>query len=341
MRTTTSIVVSLLFAHGVGGFVPSQAAAEELTVNPELSLDATKVVSYRECMKCHASEIEVWKHTPHFKTYDSLHRRDKAQEIAGKMGIRSVKRSEVCTQCHYTMKATASGSLRAISGISCESCHGAAKDWLESHADYGGPNVAREQETAEHKRQRRLTAMECGMNNPVNLYLIARNCYNCHTVPNEQLVNDGGHPAGSMFELVSWSQGMVRHNFVSSQGKSNAKSPSERLRVMFVVGLMADLEYSLRSVAKSTKRAEFAFRMAKRVDVARSRLKLINSKLQLPLIAEAIDAGYQAALKLENRENLLLAAGRVGEVARQFAETVDGSTLAAIDAIMPPERIYK
>ena len=315
--------------------------ADELTVNPELSLDASKVVTYRECMKCHAAEIEVWKQTPHFKTYDSLHRRDKAKEIAGKMGIKSIKRNEVCTQCHYTLAENSSGHAKAVSGISCESCHGPAKDWLHEHADYGGPNATREQESVAHKQSRREKSIACGMNNPSNLYLIARNCYNCHTVPNEKLINVGGHPAGSMFELVSWSQGMVRHNFLSTDGKANTKSPVERLRVMFVVGLMADLEYSLRSVAKSTERAEFAFRMAKRVDVARNRLKMINSKLNDPLIGKAIDAAYQAKLKLANQEKLVTAADNIAEVARQFAESVDGSTLGALDGLMPPERVYK
>ena len=61
------------------------------------------------------------------------------------------------------------------------------------------------------------------MNNPHNIYLIARQCYDCHTVPNERLVNVGGHLAGSQdFELVAWSQGMVRHNFLRTGGTTNA-----------------------------------------------------------------------------------------------------------------------
>ena len=38
-------------------------------------------------------------------------------------------------------------------------------------------------------------------------------------VPEERLVNVGGHTAGSAFELVSWSQGEVRHNLQKSAGK--------------------------------------------------------------------------------------------------------------------------
>ena len=62
------------------------------------------------------------------------------------------------------------------------------------------------------------------MRNPVNVYLLAQSCYRCHTVPDERLVNVGGHHAGSLdFELVSWSQGTVRHNFVRTDGKVNAE----------------------------------------------------------------------------------------------------------------------
>ena len=67
----------------------------------------------------------------------------------------------------------------------------------------------------------------------------------------------GGHLAGSQdFELVAWSQGMVRHNFVRTGGTANgAPSPAE-LRVMYVVGVMADLEYSLRAVAAATRKGD-------------------------------------------------------------------------------------
>lgn len=334
-RVLLFAIFSIVFSHGLVG------SAEELSVNEELRLDPTKVLTFRQCQKCHDSEIDAWKETPHFKTFDSLHRRKEAKAIAKKMGVRSIKRSEVCAQCHYTQTTDSRGRAKACSGISCESCHGASKDWLDKHADYGGPNVTREQETAEHKQMRRELAMSLGMNNPTNLYLIARNCYNCHTVPNEKLVNVGGHPAGSKFELVSWSQGMIRHNFVSSDGKQNARKPVERLRVMFVVGLMTDLEFSLRSVSHSTERAEFAWRMSKRVDVARKRLEKALQLTDHPLVGKAINAGYFAKLKLENREKLSEAANMVSSVAREFAETEDGSNLGAIDSLLPPERVYK
>ena len=75
--------------------------------------------------------------TPHFATFDTLHRPPEAKEIADRLGLRSIKRSDVCTQCHYT-EQNQDGRVRVVAGVSCESCHGGAADWLALHADYGG-----------------------------------------------------------------------------------------------------------------------------------------------------------------------------------------------------------
>ena len=116
-----------------------------------------------------------------------------------------------------------------VAGVSCESCHGGAADWLAIHADYGGDGVTKATESAEHRAQRVEDSIAHGMNNPHNIYLIARQCYDCHTVPNEKLVNVGGHLAGSQdFELVAWSQGMVRHNFLRTGGTTNGDAQPGR-----------------------------------------------------------------------------------------------------------------
>ena len=78
--------------------------------------------------------------TPHFATFDELHRKPEAKAIADKLGLRSVKRNDECIKCHYTTQ-TVDGHPRIVAGVSCESCHGAARDWIEMHADYGGPAI--------------------------------------------------------------------------------------------------------------------------------------------------------------------------------------------------------
>ena len=183
-----------------------------------------------------------------------------AKEIAKRMGERSIKRGAICVKCHYTEQEVG-GSTKATSGVSCESCHGPARDWIALHNDYGGPGVTKASESPQHAELRRARSVAAGMRNPHNLYLVARSCFNCHTAPNESLVERGGHPTGSPdFELVAWSQGRVRHNFLRTGGAGNAADDRSRLRVMYVVGQLADLEYSLRALAVATLE-RFARRM--------------------------------------------------------------------------------
>lgn len=317
---------------------PTRLVASEATLP---SVDPHHVVGFDKCSKCHQSEINVWQKTPHYKTFDTLHRKPEAKQIADRLGLSSIKRNDVCIQCHYTQQHEGK-RVKPISGISCESCHGAAKVWLEVHNDYGGPNVTKEQESAAHKKRRRELSVAKGMRNPVNVYLIARSCLACHTTPNEELVNVGGHPAGSPeFEFVSWSQGMLRHNFVRSDGRHNDVSSPDRLRVMFVVGIMTDLEYSLRATAKAKDKAKYAMVSAQRADRMRNELAKIQQVVSDPHVQRALDAAFAARLKLNNEDELLAAAEQVSQAAYDFAEQADGSALSAIDSLMPPPSKYK
>lgn len=313
----------------------SQTVAGPPELNPE------KVLGYETCQKCHGQEIAVWKETPHFQTFRALHRKPEAQEIAKRMGVRSIKRGELCIQCHYTQKQSGS-RISAISGISCESCHGAAADWIALHNDYGGPTVTRETEDPAHAEKRRQASIAAGMNNPLNLYLIARSCFNCHSIANEELVNVGGHSSGNdAFELVAWSQGMIRHNFNRTQYTSNAVSAPDRLRLMYVVGLLTNLEYSLRATGKASIKENYGVAQAKRTFLIRRQLAEIQESLNHPLLTQALDAAYGVRLKSNNSDALLLAAETVGTVAMEFAETVEGSDLAAVDPYLPPPEQYK
>jgi hypothetical protein len=320
------------------GFFGDALASEEPV---RIELDPKKVVTHETCIKCHGNEIEAWKQTPHFRTFRELHRKDEAKQIAKKMGISSIKRGGICIQCHYTPQDSG-GVAKPVAGVSCESCHGAAADWLAIHNDYGGPEINKEAESSEHRRQRLESSIKKGMRNPENVYLIAQSCYGCHTVPNEKLVNVGGHVAGSVgFDLVSWSQGTIRHNFLRSGGTSNIPSSRERLRVMHVVGLMADLEYSLRATAEATEKSTFGFTSAKRAFDARKQLAEIQDKISDPRLEKVLEAAYGVKLKLGNRENLLAAAREISQSAFEFAATSTGNRLSAIDNLLPSESTYK
>lgn len=307
----------------------------------QVAIDPHKVVGYQSCDKCHASEIQTWKRTPHHETFLTLHRKPQAQQIATKLGISNFKSDSNCIQCHYTMDQV-ENRLEAIAGVSCESCHGAAQDWLTVHNDYGGPNITRQQETPEHRNQRFVSSIQLGMRNPINVYLVAQSCYRCHTVPDEKLVNVGGHNAGSLdFELVSWSQGTVRHNFVRADGKANAEETPGRLRLLFLAGMIADLEFSLRATSLATEKATFGITSAQRAARAIDRLKSAQSKINDPMINEILQTAQSVALKLNNRDPLEQAANKVHELGIRFGASANGNDLVAIDPFIPAKNKWK
>ena len=317
-----------------------QAFGAESPAGP-VAPDASKIVGSDQCAKCHEPEVKQWMQTPHYATFDSLHRKPRAKEIADKLGVPSIKRNKVCTECHYTLQ-NQEGRERVVAGVSCESCHGGALGWLTLHSDYGGEGITRATESAAHREKRINDSIAQGMNNPHNIYLIARQCFDCHTVPNEKLVNVGGHLAGSQdFELVAWSQGMVRHNFLRTGEKANAMLTPEELRVMFIVGAMADLEYSLRAVATAAEKATFGVTSAQRAARLKKRLHEIQKLVQEPLLQPALAAVATVELRLNNQAAIVAAADAVGKAAREFAEKADGKKLAAVDPLLPPPSQYK
>lgn len=335
----TSQMMHVIRAGVIVGF-SSVASAQTIDDVGEILNDPAKIVGPETCIKCHEQEMQQWHQTPHFDTFDSLHRMPEAKAIADRMGLGSIKRNETCVACHYTQQEVNS-RVRVVAGVSCESCHGAAKDWLAIHADFGGPNITRETETPEHRKQRIAESVKAGMNNPANLYLIARQCLSCHTTPNEKLVNVGGHAAGSPdFELVSWSQGMVRHNFLVGKG-INAQATPEELRVMYVVGILADLEASLRATAAATTKATFGTASAQRAAKLKRKLYKVSQLVDDIHVNEAVDAALSVPLQLNQRDALTAAADRIGKAAFAFASDANGKNLAAIDPLLLKPDQYK
>ena len=303
--------------------------------------DPSKVMTAETCAKCHGNEVKVWRKTPHFKTFEELTRNPEANAICDRMGLRSVKRSGICVDCHFTLREK-NGKAKPVSGISCESCHGAAKDWLEIHNDYGGPSATKAGETSEHRDERLCLSTEYGMKNTQDLYLIATSCYSCHTVPNEELVNVGGHTAGSQdFELVRWSQGTIRHNFLRTNGEYNALSEPNRLRVMYVVGLVADLEFSTRATAKATQKSNYGLTVANRAADAAVKLFQLQQEIRNENVQAALDAFAKADLRTNNADSLNEIADAIQMAGRLFVQGTDGSELVEVDKFLPEDHEMK
>ena len=304
-----------------------------------VATDSAKIVGPNACAECHKQEVEAWKGTHHFRTFREMPRNTEANEIAEKMGVRRIKSESLCLNCHFTVQRK-NNKEEPISGISCESCHGAGQDWIKVHSGFSGKKEQTETKAEEEARWK--LADSKGMIRPRSLYQLAKNCYGCHVVPQEDLVNKGGHRAGSDFELVSWSQGEVLHNTWYSKGKDNVPASAARKRMLYLVGLGVELETALRAVGKATVRKPYAFEMAARADRARKRLAAAaKAAPNVPEIAKMVEFAYSAGLKLNNERFLATAADGVSTLLAGITEKYDGSTMAGLDGLIPGPDKFK
>ena len=289
------------------------------------------------CDACHGSEVGAWKLTHHFATFRNRHKDKRAKEIRANLGVKRMKDpapENMCLECHYTM-GTKSNKFRPRWGVSCESGHGPARDWVDVPQKVGGTAGGTalkwgdgKNEPSAQRAARLDAAAAAGMIHSEMIYEIAVNCFGCHTVPNEELVNKGKHKAGSDFDLVAWSQGEIRHNFVSSAGApdnpTNRPATKQQLRRLYVVGAMVDLEISLRNLA-AAQDMEGAYHaaMAARVGRCKDKIQQILAAVEIPELAAVMKSDDPAT------------PDQVGAAARTFVRTHDGSTLGAIDGMIP------
>jgi len=250
-------------------------------------LEEWNVSGPEKCAECHRVEYDIWEETPHSLTYESMPDSDKGIEIGEAMGLDDVVEAELCQSCHLTLQSEAEGELgEVIAGVSCDSCHGASVQWMEPHA--------KEDKTPQEMTSLWAASEAAGMIRPGDVYKFAMNCLACHVVPQEKLVNTGGHPAGSEFNLVSWSQGIVRHNTFYS-ADNNMASP-ERKRMMAVMGVAAELQIGLTAaLSVNDARGDYALALFARIQKAKSALSDMADKTS----SDAVQAIYDAVANID------------------------------------------
>lgn len=94
-----SLALILLSQLGAGNLLAADSQVHQM--------DPTKVVGAQKCGECHKFEVEAWKLTPHFKTFNEMHRSPEAVKIAAAMDIKRVKSESLCLTCHYTVQKKA------------------------------------------------------------------------------------------------------------------------------------------------------------------------------------------------------------------------------------------
>ena len=298
--------------------------------------DPDLILGPNACAECHKKEAVIWQKTHHFTTFRDLPNNKDADTIATKMGVKRLKAESLCLNCHFTVQAPD----KVIAGISCKSCHSGSKNWIKVHSEFSGKKEG--QETKAEIAARWEKSEATGMIRPNNYYALAKNCLTCHVVPNEQLVNVGGHAAGSSFELLSWTQGEVRHNVWYNKGASNPEASQANKRMLFIVGRVVELEVALIGTSKATSKDTYALKMATRADAARKAVTALANLLpNAPELKAIADIGQGAGLKLNNEAELVAAAGKVSELGQKLSKNYDGSNFAAVDQYIPGSDKYK
>jgi len=284
--------------------------------------DYKKVQSVNECSECHEGEVEVWKETKHFKTFKKFSQNKDAKKIARIMGVKRIKKATtICTSCHYTV-GVKRGKKKVISGISCESCHAPSADWIDLHSDYGGKGIKKNQESAAHKKQRFADMEKHGMNRPANIYGWAKNCYNCHIVAREKLVNKGGHKAGSDFKLFKRTQDKILHT---------DKATGKKAKLIKLIGYAVELEMSLRAVGEASGGNKYSDKMIKRAKDALSNLKKANGAVNKAEISTVIAMTKSASIKAGNASALNSISDAISVAARITVEDEMGYRYASLD----------
>lgn len=100
---------------------------------------AHEFVGVAKCGMCHkkaeiGEQVKIWQGTAHAKAFESL-ASEQARQIGTKLGIPDPQASGKCLKCHATAydftEAKVSEKVPVEEGVSCESCHGAGKDYMK------------------------------------------------------------------------------------------------------------------------------------------------------------------------------------------------------------------
>ncbi len=157
----------------------------------------------REGININQNEYSIWfSRDAHRKAFDVLLKPD-SRQIARNLRLPDPPdESEKCLVCHTTFVPAAlwGKDFDFSDGVSCESCHGAAEQWLGPHTqtDWNDDKAA-----------------DTGMNDTKNLFARAELCLSCHigdstkTVDHELIA--AGHPDLSRFEFDTYLSFMPPH----------------------------------------------------------------------------------------------------------------------------------
>ena len=148
----------------------------------------------------------VWiQNDPHARSYETLRSKESA-DMVKKLRLRPAHEEPKCLVCHAPVgnhpNLTISHRSTPADGVGCESCHGPAEHWLESHklASWNSRSDAEKQ--------------SLGYNVLDDLSIRTQNCASCHVgAPGMEVNHDliaAGHPR-LMFEMSALHARLPKH----------------------------------------------------------------------------------------------------------------------------------
>jgi len=145
-----------------------------------------------------SKQFTIWKQAgPHSKSFATL-TTAWSRRIADSLEIENPVQHPDCTSCHAPLAHVEPAHLVSPAlireGVSCESCHGPASEWILSHT------------RTDYTHQQRVAT---GLKDQENLYVRADTCVACHQQIDPDILT-AGHPKLE-YDLAALQQRLPRH----------------------------------------------------------------------------------------------------------------------------------
>jgi len=208
-------------------------------------------IGARRCQDCHSGVFERNTRTVHWVSFTDFARSD--NEVARNLAITDpVAEGQRCRDCHgHGFQSAGGDKVARIEPVSCESCHGQASSWLETH--YLKFDPAKNENLSTFLAERRDMSVKAGMRPSWSLSGSYRACFGCHVGTDEDIVNRGGHLVMKRFELLAYSIGTIRH----WHGHDLQPPSVSRQAAVHLTGQVLQLEATVSALARSTQPGRF------------------------------------------------------------------------------------
>ena len=239
-RFTTSlmsgllVLVTLFPVVALPGTLPAEDGRKHVGVASCAASQCHGSATTRSGSRVLQTEYVSWTRAdPHSGAYQTLLGKQ-SQAIANRLGLKAAEKADICLDCHAdNVDHSLRGDRFQISdGVSCESCHGGAGQWLSTHDDAAGTS--------------RSANIEAGMYPADRPADRASLCLSCHLGTKTKFATHSlmaaGHPRLA-FELDTFTElwriaGRQPHYEIDQDYRERKEDPGHFL--IWVTGLLAD-----------------------------------------------------------------------------------------------------